>query len=175
LETEAEAAGRQLEDAFRRVHAGRMRGMPLCNPALDVEAVGFTRTEDAVVGVIITPWAMNLVHVPDAAPFAEGKTGSRYLPRGPVDFVGARIEGFGAYESCSLFSPVFHFSGQPVARAVAAETLALLLQPSPDRPDPTRPVRGDGPLAALRRNADRGFDRRGFLRGDFFSEDTDSR
>ena len=175
METEAETAGQRLEEAFRGIQAGRMRGMPLCNPALHVEAVGFTRTEDAVIGVIITPWAMNLVHLPDAAPFAEGMTGSRDLPRGPVDFVGARIEGFGAYESCSLFSPVFHFSGQPVARAVAVETLALLLQPSSDRSDRTRPARGNGPVAALRRNADRGFDRRGFLRGDFFSDDTDSR
>jgi [NiFe] hydrogenase assembly HybE family chaperone len=165
----------RLEEVFRRIRAERMRNMPLLHSVLEVEAVGFRRSGSARIGVLITPWSMNLLRLPDADPIPPGQKGSRDLPRGPVDFVGAWEPGIGPYETCSLFSPMFRFADQAAARAVAFEVLALLLQPGPDlRPgEPKR--RGGGPIAALRRNADQNFDRRGFLRGAFLDDDGDSR
>lgn len=151
-----------------------MRDLPLLHDALVVEAIGFRRSGAARVGVLITPWSMNLLRLPDDDPIPEGQLAARELPRGPIDFLGAREEGIGAYETCSLFSPMHRFEGQEAARAVAFETLSLLLQPGPDlRPSEPR-RRGSGPLAALRRNAGRDYDRRDVLRGAFLNDDGDS-
>jgi [NiFe] hydrogenase assembly HybE family chaperone len=132
LNQEAEAIRQRLEEVFRRVQAERMQDMPLLHRVLTVEAMGFRRSGAAHVGILITPWSMNLLRLPDAEPIPEGRTGTRELPRGPVDFVGAWEEGIGSYETCSLFSPMFRFVDQDAARAVAFETLSLLLQPGPD-------------------------------------------
>ncbi len=152
-----------------------MRDLPLLQDALAVEAIGFRRSGGARVGVLITPWAMNLLRLPDADAIPEGTVGTRELPRGPVDFIGARDEGIGAYETCSLFSPMHRFENQEAARAVAFETLSLLLQPGPDLRPPEPQRRGSGPLAAIRRNVDRDFERREVLRGAFLNDDRDSR
>jgi rubredoxin len=53
----------QLEAAFRAV-ARRMEGLPIVNAALEVEAVGFAPWEGRWLGVMLTPWCMNLMLVP---------------------------------------------------------------------------------------------------------------
>ncbi len=40
--------------------AVRMRGLPIVNPALAVEAVGFAPWEGHWLGVMVTPWFINL-------------------------------------------------------------------------------------------------------------------
>lgn len=173
--SDAESIRRHLEQVFQRVHVERMQNLSLVHPALTVEAVGFRRSGAAHIGVLITPWSMNLMRLPDADPLPEGVTGARELPRGSVDFVGAREDDIGAYETCSLFSPMLRFADQDAARAVAFEALLLLLQEGSDL-TPRSPQRsGAGPLAALRRNADRDFDRRDVLRGAFLHDDSDTR
>ena len=174
LNREGEAVRRLLEETFRRVQGERMHDLPLLNPVLNVEAIGFRRSVGARIGVLITPWTMSLLRLPDDDPVPVGHVAARELPRGPVDFVGAVEEGIGPYETCSLFSPMHRFESQETARAVAFETLSLLLRPGPDlRPqDPQR--RGGGPLAAVRRNAGHEYDRRSVLRGAFLSDDGDS-
>jgi [NiFe] hydrogenase assembly HybE family chaperone len=164
-----------LEEVFRRIQAERMRDMPLLHKVLEVEAVGFRRSGTARVGVLITPWSMNLLRLPDTDPISPGQRATRDLPRGPVEFVGAWEPALGPYETCSLFSPMFRFADQAAARAVAFEALSLLLQPGPDLRPGEAKRRGGGPIAALRRNADQNFDRRGFLRGAFLDDDADSR
>lgn len=148
-----------------------MADMPLLHDALTVEAVGFRRSGAARVGVLITPWSMNLLRLPDEGAIAPGGTEPRDLPRGPVDFVGAWEEGIGAYETCSLFSPMFQFTDQDAARAVAFEILSLLLQRGPDLLGAEPQRRTGGPISALRRNANADFDRRSVLRGDFLTHD----
>lgn len=149
-----------------------MHDLPLLHDALVVEAVGFRRSGGARVGVLITPWSMNLLRLPDADPIPEGNVEPRELPRGAVDFLGAREAGIGAYETCSLFSPMHRFESQEAARAVAFEVLSLLLQPGPDlRPAEPTP-RGNGPLSALRRNVGRDYERRDVLRGAFLENDS---
>ncbi|AHE98009.1 hydrogenase expression/formation protein HupJ [Thioalkalivibrio paradoxus ARh 1] len=151
-----------------------MQGMPLANPALQVEAVGFRHLHGAVFGVLILPWSMLLLRIPDTGALRLGATAVRELPRGQVDFVGAHEDMIGAYESCSLFSPMFGFPDQATARAVAEEILVQLWS-TPQPASPARPRAGGGPLAALRRNADQDLDRRGFLRGAFLRDEPDSR
>jgi len=58
-------AGR-LEAAFREIHVGKMRGIPLLNEALGVRAVGFRAYDGHLLGVLVTPWFMNLILAPGA-------------------------------------------------------------------------------------------------------------
>ena len=52
-----------LETAFRAV-AARMQGLAFVNPALAVEAIGFAPWSGHWLGVLLTPWFMNLVLAP---------------------------------------------------------------------------------------------------------------
>ncbi len=147
-----------------------MRAMALCNPVLGVEALGFGELPDRAgrLGVLITPWSMNLVHFPAGEVLPQGRVGSRALPAGAVDFVGADEEGIGAYESCSLFSPVLQFPDQLTARAVANETLGVLLGETTGSEDAERnrlPMKEGRAVRASGGPVDVAVDRRGFLRG----------
>ena len=61
-----------LEAVFRRIATTRMRGVPVLNPALSVQAIGFgpdplrTAPDAAptMLGVLVTPWFMNLLRLP---------------------------------------------------------------------------------------------------------------
>ena len=69
-----------LERAFRQVAETRMQGVPLLNAALQVQAVGFAPLADepgVALGVLVTPWFMNLLRLP-LAPVPMGTPG--WLP-----------------------------------------------------------------------------------------------
>jgi [NiFe] hydrogenase assembly HybE family chaperone len=55
---------RELVERFREIGETSMRDLPLYNPDLEVESVGFRKFEDQWVGVLITPWFMNLLRLP---------------------------------------------------------------------------------------------------------------
>jgi len=50
-----------LEARFGDIAATRMRGVPVLHEGLAVQAVGFEAVDDGLVGVLVTPWFMNLV------------------------------------------------------------------------------------------------------------------
>ena len=119
---------RALEAAFERIARTRMAGLPLNNPALRVQGVGFRRHEEGhLVGVLITPWAINLVML--------AATPSRDLhlaadcrrdwdfPSGCYEFMGGEEPECGAYQFCSLFSPAFDFRDQHGAVEMAQELM----------------------------------------------------
>ncbi|MCU7849425.1 MAG: [NiFe]-hydrogenase assembly chaperone HybE [Candidatus Thiodiazotropha sp. (ex Lucinoma kastoroae)] len=54
-----------LEQQFRTIEQQRMEGLPLLNKALRVEAVSFCEWNGLCLGVLITPWFMNLMLIPD--------------------------------------------------------------------------------------------------------------
>lgn len=120
----------RLTQVFAQIHATRMAGLPFLNPALQVEAVGFRRWQGRWLGVLITPWFMNLLLLPDeAAAWAQVRYGDSLaytLPAGVFEFISAREEALGDYQSCSLFSPVFEFPTQDAARATALAALEAL-------------------------------------------------
>lgn len=126
-----------LEALFRRIAATRMDGVPVLNERLAVQAVGFEAVGEAACGVLVTPWFMNLVWLPAADEAALAPGASRVRAVGPerFGFIGAHEEGFGAYEACSLFSPMFEFEDQAAALATAAEVLAILRAPPPPPPE----------------------------------------
>lgn len=147
-----------LEETFARIERQRMQGMALLNRALHVEAVGFEPQGDAWLGVLITPWFINLVMLPrNAAQWASlpisGTTVER-LPIGEFEFLVGRDEMLGAFKSCTLFSPALEFADQQAARSAACAALKVL-----------RTARK--PLAATRTPD---ISRRAFLSGSFGGE-----
>lgn len=136
------AALQQRVDAltrhFARVQAERMVGIPLLNPALCVEAVGFewaAQTENeagsppVAEGVLVTPWFMSLVRLPLAVLPHGNRVGCRAVRRfgnERFDFIGGHDEAIGFHETCALFSPMNGFSSQALARETALASLALL-------------------------------------------------
>jgi [NiFe] hydrogenase assembly HybE family chaperone len=140
----------ELEALFERVAATRMRGVPILHPGLAVKAVGFEATADgdAAVGVLVTPWFMNLFWLPLAEPPPDratpaGTTRTRLIGREHFDFIGAHEAGFGAYETCSLFSPMADFVDQAAAVATAEQVLILLRTPEAEAaPDAAAPPAG---------------------------------
>ncbi len=123
-----------LEAAFRRVARERMDGVDVVNPRLTVEAVGFARRDGHWLGIIVTPWFMNVVRVPGHAeswrPAAEGERVFHRLAAGDFAFLGGFEPEVGEFQSCSLISPMAGFTDQASARATAREALRLLDTPS---------------------------------------------
>lgn len=127
----------RLREVFSRIQAERMADVPLLNPALTVETVGFRLWQDSWLGVLITPWSMNLLALAGVTPFAPlgaHAVDSLTLPDGAVDFHGAFEPALGHYRQASLFSPMWQFANQDAARATAEEVMNLLFPaaPAPD-------------------------------------------
>jgi [NiFe] hydrogenase assembly HybE family chaperone len=127
--TVAEVA-RRVEQAFAHVQATRMHDVPFLNTALRVEAVGFRVWEGRYLGVLITPWFMNLLLLPqNPAQWRHVRYGDSLgyaLPAGVFEFISALDAQLHDYQSCSLFSPMFEFADQDGARATAVAALEAL-------------------------------------------------
>ena len=120
-----------LERVFSDVYLHRMQDVPLCNHALGVEAVGFRRTDDGWLGVLVTPWFMNLMLLPArGAHWTHMLLGAKRWHRfasGDYELFGSEEEGMGEYHYFSLFSPMAGFSSQDEAVSVAEAALTLVI------------------------------------------------
>ena len=108
--------------------------MPICNPHLDIEAVGFEAMDAHRLGVLITPWFMNLILLEGDdswSAMTEGATESISLPAETCEFTVCRDEILGDYLSAVLFRSMTDFPDQLTAVAVATEVLQRLRQPAP--------------------------------------------
>lgn len=100
-------------------------------PALRVEAVGFAGWQGCWLGVLITPWFMNLVLLPESARDWDnlmlGVKVAHRFPSGTYEFIVGNEGDVGPYQMCSLFSPMFGFAVQPAAAATAKVLLEGLM------------------------------------------------
>ncbi len=141
-----------------------MRDVPMINTALAVEAVGFRPWNDHWLGILVTPWFMNLVLMPRVAaqwqPLAEGASRHYVFPAGVFEFIGARLPSLGDYQACSLFSPMFEFANPQGARDTAVAALDALFDeahrspgsaPTPDATTPAATPAPAGPALSKRR------------------------
>ena len=176
----------RLTAAFRAA-AARMQGLDVVNTALAVEAVGFAPWGEHWLGVMLTPWFMNLTLLPRNPggwqPLATGAKRRYAFPAGEYEFVGANDAMLGAYQVCSLFSPVHEFADQETARLVATlarEALfdaanALAGEMPTANLSPAAGAAAPGPLAQLEQKLDAPLSKRSFLRGRFLHADRDDR
>jgi [NiFe] hydrogenase assembly HybE family chaperone len=140
--TDAVILAGRVQAAYQRVQRERMAGLPFVNAALRVELIGLRRWQGLWLGVLLTPWCMNLLLLPgdaaggDGQPqtpwprLVAGQTAQFAFPAAVMSFFGGREDGFGDYLACSLFSPVFEFTDQDHARATAEACLLALLDPA---------------------------------------------
>lgn len=166
----------RLETAYRAI-ARKMEGLNFVNPAIEVEAVGFGPWDAHWLGVMVTPWFINLMLLPrDAAAWSslpQGKTLRYEFPAGAYEFISSRDEAVGEYQMCSLISPLLHVPDHATAREIARLAREALLDEAnaavPEVPDAEKP----GPLAHLKEQAEAPISKRDFLRGRFLRERTE--
>lgn len=123
--------------AYRETVQPKMDGLPMYNARLRVEDVGFEIRDGRLSGVLITPWCMNLVLLPNDDDewhkLPPGKTVAVEFPSGSHRCVLSAPEGLAPHLSLPLFTTVQDFADQDSARRVAEETLRLLyLNPTDD-------------------------------------------
>jgi [NiFe] hydrogenase assembly HybE family chaperone len=119
----------ELVETSTRAWKTKMKGLPILNPRLEVEAVGFRPWSGGLFGALVTPWSINAVLFPPPGPAAPARGQVRELPAGAVDFLPLMLAGGSRVEVASLFSPVFQFESQAAARATASCAVELLLTP----------------------------------------------
>jgi len=130
---------------YEMIFEERMRGLPIVNERLAVEAVGFEQWEDQDLGILITPWFMNLVLLPDSARLADMAQGDRVdckFPSGSCELTVYHDEQLGSYLAAVLFRTVPDFPDQEIARAIAEEALAQILTEPPEKESPQVSRRG---------------------------------
>jgi len=146
-----------VETVFTRIAQTRMADVPILNPALRVEAIDFQRWQGHWLGIVVTPWCMNLMLVPGSSDGWQsvGVNQRRFVkfPAGDFAFLGGQEDDLDEYQSCSLFSPMSQFATQQDAVMTARASLVGLLAPA--APKPVQKAAADPAPAAL--------SRRGFL------------
>ena len=122
-----------LEDCFRQIAENRMQGVAFLHPAVRVKAIGFDwlQAEEAALGVLVTPWFMNLVLLAlerQAAPVHLGKSTLHQIGGESLEFMEAYEDAasLGRFRVCSLFSPMFEFVGAAAAEDTARAVLQHL-------------------------------------------------
>jgi len=124
----------KLQQTFREIQKTRMKAMPVINKQLDVKAIGFQEWGNNQLGILITPWFMNLMMIPNenngtaiGASNKTGKTQQVIFPSGVYEFVTGFEKEIGYYLSCSLFSPMFEFENQEAVELTATEALKAIM------------------------------------------------
>jgi [NiFe] hydrogenase assembly HybE family chaperone len=128
-----EAATGRLVSDFREIWHSKMRDVPMVNKMLSVEAVGFRMHEGRPLGVLLSPWFMNLVILPGAeedwstlTPGAKEVIG---FPSGEYEFIHMVRDMVGGYKACSLFSMMGDFHTQKQAVEVGQSVMQELFKP----------------------------------------------
>lgn len=154
IDDDPSAWGETLAAIYRDVGERSMRELPIFNDVLGVEAIGFRRFDGHVVGIMVTPWFMNVIAKADEGALAAHLPGSTFtlgFPVGNIELTVSEVAPAGRIASCSLFSPMFEFADMAAARATAVAALDALMTPAGE--------------AERDREAASSIDRRAFLRG----------
>jgi [NiFe] hydrogenase assembly HybE family chaperone len=120
--------------AFTHIARVRMAGIPLLNPALDVAMRGLQSHEPWQLGILVTPWFMNLLAFPaEAETRRVGTKMPLALPSGSYEAIWSHEEALGGYWAVSLFSPMDDFADMATAIATADAALAeIMTMPEPE-------------------------------------------
>lgn len=134
-----ESVSAALEASFTRIQEERMADIPVLNQALAVQAVGFMPLNENFVGILITPWFMNLMLLPREPESSDqttsGTTACYTFPSGEYEFIAGEEADIGPYQMCSLYSPMFEFEDQEAATATARHVMEFLMTEPTDDDD----------------------------------------
>ncbi|MBS8228771.1 [NiFe]-hydrogenase assembly chaperone HybE [Vannielia litorea] len=147
---------RALEADFTEVWHAKMRDVPIVNKLLRVQAVGFRMHQGRLLGVLISPWFLNLVQLPaEGEDWSDLRAGEKEVigfGSGEYEFIHNVREMVGGYKACSLFSPMNEFKSQAGAVEVAEAVMVALFdedhRAETDRSADIRAAREDALAAA---------------------------
>nr|WP_281427561.1 [NiFe]-hydrogenase assembly chaperone HybE [Azospirillum formosense] len=121
-----------LTASYRLIAERDMAGVPICNAALAVEALGFRPHGPGWIGCVIAPWFLNAVLIPrDPALWADRRDGDKVqigLPSGAYRFTAARVGVLGTLAVIPLASAMNVFTDQEDTRAAAVLALDHLMR-----------------------------------------------
>ena len=159
-----------LEEAYHKVLQTHMLGLPILNSYLNIEAVGFAPFKNLWLGILITPWFMNLMLLSRAETcpvLSEGKSQLWAFPSGNLKFNGDFEAEIGAFQTCTLFSPMHEFSSQEEARSAAQTIIKNVFIEVVRTEAELEQKPSAGPLAEIRAVVAEPMTKRDFLRGSF--------
>lgn len=152
-----------MVERFKAIGEANMKGLPIYNDRIEVEALGFQPFGEDLIGMLITPWFINALLLPgEPRPWEPNRIGNKRtvaLPGGELAFTVGGDEEIGHYDSYSIRSPLQGVAGQEAARFLAEAALAkMLTPPKPDEPQAPAPAceRDHGDVDMARRNLLRG-------------------
>jgi len=128
---DSQLAAEMLEQTFSRILHEQMVGIPILNNRLKVQALGFQEFKGRVIGILITPWLMNLIMLPgendDWGALELGKKQPHRFPSKTFKFMVNEFDDIGKCQTYSLFSPMNEFINQDHALAAAQSFLDTLM------------------------------------------------
>jgi [NiFe] hydrogenase assembly HybE family chaperone len=124
-------AAKVVTSTFEDILQESMKDVPILNNRLQVETLGFQMYENRIMGIVITPWLMNLVMLPnDEDDWSELELGKKQ----PIEILGRtykfmvnEVEGIGKCKTHSLYSPMHEFNSHNHALKVARDFLEDLM------------------------------------------------
>lgn len=131
-----ESVGKILEQTFCRIHRENMQGIPILNSKIAIQALGFQEFEGRLLGIIITPWLMNVVLLPsiedDWSDLKLGQKTWQSFPSKKYRFLVNEIDGIGFCQTHSIYSPMNDFTSHEQAEKVALDFIkSLMICPDP--------------------------------------------
>jgi len=161
---------RQLVQRFTHIGNTAMRDLPIYNHALQVDAIGFEATRTGWLGVLITPWFINVILLPlqrqeTTVPLGDKVT--HELASGEHEFSVGEDDELGRYDFITLASPTLRYKSHQAARDVAQKALVKLLT----HPDEAGTAIPEQPVHFVTAEQ-KGKERRAFLRGLIRSDHT---
>ena len=129
-----------VEHTFNKIHRENMQGIPILNSRINVQALGFQHYQGRIIGIIITPWLMNVILLPsedeDWSNLALGHKESHSFPSKTYRFLANEIDGIGFCQTHSLYSPMNEFANHEHAvRAAQSFIDDLLIVSEPSEED----------------------------------------
>ena len=122
-----------LVERFDYIGKERIQGLPIYNDKLFVEAVDFQACAGGQIGVLITPWFVNVMLFPDddkSWQFKElGEKVKFNLPTGEHEFSVGEEDVIGRYLFRSVVSPTHCYKSQSPAQSAARKALSQLMTP----------------------------------------------
>ncbi len=122
-----QAAAVTLLQTFEHILQENMQGIPILNNKLQVQTLGFQKFEGRIMGIVITPWLMNLIILPneddDWNELELGKKMPVKFPSASYKFMVNEIDGIGKCKTHSMYSPMHEFYNQDHAVKVAQDFL----------------------------------------------------
>ncbi len=126
-----EETTQKLETCFNHILIENMQGINILNHELEVEAIEFTKWNGRLMGMMVTPWFVNLIMLPNEKDnwhtLELGDKQTYNFPSKDLDMMVNEIEGFGYCRTYSLYSPCKDLPNQESARIAAAMFLRDLL------------------------------------------------